>query len=261
MSSKWFKKSDNHILTSTITASNSDSNFPVSNLKLDPTVKEWKYTIAQPSVETIVFDLGSAKAVDYLLLASNVLESAGFDRIVLEANTSDSWGSPAFTSGNVDTTVDGKLYYALSSTQTYRYWRLSVSKQAGGTYVGFSNIFLGQSTELTNHGLDVNFSVREDTNTKEYKGLYGQRWFDIRNTVQSFSGRYTNLTVPERDTLKALFDESDIYNPVWLVVDPVQRNVTEVEELMFYGYFSDKPSFTHPAFGRWAVRVSVRDIV
>jgi hypothetical protein len=59
------------------------------------------------------------------------------------AHTSDAWGAPAF--GPVAITwAAGKIDYYLSATQTYRYWRLSVTDAAQtDDYLRISELFLG----------------------------------------------------------------------------------------------------------------------
>jgi hypothetical protein len=84
----------------------------------------------------IVIDLGSAQNVKAFVLHNHNLV-AGQSTLTLEGNTSDSWGSPAYSQAL--TIADPLIYYL---DETYRYWRLVPVDgvlsymQAGGLYLG-----------------------------------------------------------------------------------------------------------------------------
>jgi hypothetical protein len=90
----------------------------------------------------IVIDLGSAQQVTAFALLDHNL-TAATTTLTLQANSSDSWGSPAYVQA---LTVTDPLPYYLD--QTYRYWRLSIVDSAI-TYVQIGELFLGTYRNLT----------------------------------------------------------------------------------------------------------------
>jgi len=92
------------------------------------------------STYTVVIDLGSAQQITaFALLDHNVTTGGTF---TLQANTSDSWGSPAYSQV---VTIQDPMYLYLD--ETYRYWRL-VPVDGAISYFEAGELFLGQYTEL-----------------------------------------------------------------------------------------------------------------
>jgi len=89
--------------------------------------------------ERIVIDLGAAKTPTLFILHDHNLTSGA--SVTLDANASDSWGSPSLSYSF--TTITDPLYYYIPSG-TYRYWSLNIS-DAGNPdgYIEAANMFLG----------------------------------------------------------------------------------------------------------------------
>jgi hypothetical protein len=120
---------NNYLESATITANNGSEFFPVANL-YSPTLHGnegvCKYTTS------IVIDLGSAKQVK----AIGILRSS--QTVTVEANSSNSWGSPAYSiSMNEALKVINK---------TYRYWRIYTTA-TGSQYIG--QFYLGIPLEAS----------------------------------------------------------------------------------------------------------------
>jgi hypothetical protein len=113
---------DNFLEDATITPNLGDDLYPGSNLFSDTLYGQDGIT---KYITNIVIDLGSAKNVKQIgiMRSSSVLAN-----LTIEANSSDSWGAPAFsTSVSVPIT---------EINQTYRYWRI-VTSDTGSQYIGF----------------------------------------------------------------------------------------------------------------------------
>ncbi len=124
---------------------------------------------------TIVFDLGSAKAIDAISIYDHNFTSGA--TITLEANTADSWGSPAF-SETIVYNADKILQY-LASQQTYRYWRLSIADASNPDgYIEIANLGLFEYMELSKT-FDNNPNMPVDVFMEESQSAYGidKRWF------------------------------------------------------------------------------------
>lgn len=95
---------------------------------------------------TIVVDLGSAKAVKALVLYDHNFSSGV--TLTIQAHTSDSWGAPDF-SEVVAYNASKNIYY-LSATTTKRYWRLTVL-DAGNSdgYIEIGEMILASYFEVS----------------------------------------------------------------------------------------------------------------
>jgi hypothetical protein len=80
---------------STRTVSSADPNFPVSNINLLASTDEWR-SVSSTTTATITYDLGSAKAVDFVGLVGNVYTRAlPAATVLLEADTTNSFMTTA----------------------------------------------------------------------------------------------------------------------------------------------------------------------
>lgn len=145
------------------TALTTDLLYPVANLQNQRLAKRWRSQT--PTAQTIVFDLGSAQAVDTLAVFSHNL--SGSATVIVEAHTSDSWGTPALSAISLTYNSAAILKY-LDSSETYRYWRYTLSDATNSDeYVEAGRIWLGTKLTLDPTSLD-SFTVtkrRSDTVT------------------------------------------------------------------------------------------------
>ena len=78
-----------------ITPTSEVTTLPAENVAHDFRKRVWR-TGTSTAAENVVFDLLTAQAVTSIILLDHTLTS-GDSSIVLEGNTADSWGAPAFT--------------------------------------------------------------------------------------------------------------------------------------------------------------------
>src|SRR6185369_1741454 len=109
-----------------ITPATEDLSFPAVNVANQLRKKVYK-TKTTTAAESLTFDLGSAKAAAALVICEHDLKSG--DTLTLKANSSNSWGSPPFTQA---ITWSSGIIVQTFSTQSYRYWRLEVTKTSAG---------------------------------------------------------------------------------------------------------------------------------
>ncbi len=126
-------------------SSQANTDLVPANVLHDHVSKLWRTT--GKASENIVFDLGAATNITvFSMFTFNLTASA---TVTLQANTADSWGSPAYSQAlTIATDADGnvlqRLVYFLD--ETYRYWRvtfadsgnaasyLQIGRIAAGTY-------------------------------------------------------------------------------------------------------------------------------
>lgn len=129
-----------------IVASSEAVGFPATNLQQYDPGLIWKAAAFSADV-TITIDLGAAAAIPQIWL-----NNANFASATLQANASDSWGSPsvsqAVTLAKDDIGIY-KGYFDLSATN-YRYVRVVIPVQAltSGTVPQLGNIIIGTAADL-----------------------------------------------------------------------------------------------------------------
>ena len=112
--------------------------YPEENLQNQRLAKRWRST--DPSAQTIVCNLGSAQAVNTIAILGHNISSAA--TLTIEAHTSDSWGSPSYTTSLTYTA--GAILKYLSAAQTYQYWRFTVDDGSNADgYVEVGRFWLG----------------------------------------------------------------------------------------------------------------------
>ena len=118
--------------TGSLTYSSQDQNFPASNTRHRWHTKVWRSTCSYG--EWLKVDLGAATQIKTIILKHN--NFSPYAVVKVQANSTDSWGSPAFEA--TLSTISNDIMLS-SFDQTYRFWRLYIidTKIAlAGTYSG-----------------------------------------------------------------------------------------------------------------------------
>lgn len=234
------------------TADDEDSFYPASNLLEHPTYKEYR---AVGTTAHIVLDLQNFVSVDTLLLCgNNATGELPITSLTLEAHPSNSWSSPAFTQ-SYDLTLDNQLYNLVHlefSQKTFRYWRITVNNPTG-SYVGFSNIFLGSKIDLP---VDLGYTFGVSDRSEVAKGRYGQRFIDKLPDLRTFTASMSVLNQEEKDSMESIVNYCSTHTPFWLVLN-------EGESLLEAGYFYfDKaPQFENQAYQLYNTSFELTEVV
>lgn len=176
--------------------------------------------------DNIVIDFGSAVDIDSIAVV-NISQGAS-----IEANTTDSWTTPAY-SATLDAMQGSDCRVEMaSSTQAYRYWRL---KATGLTYVGY--LYLGEKIQLPcrNFG-DMQSLDRFDSKTANVGG---------GNTVKNgYARKELSATFNEstNDELEEMRDYWNTYGQYPAIIIPYEdEDQTTIDEAF-------APFFCNPSF-------------
>lgn len=127
----------------TLTASSEDLRFPVENTQDQRLAKPWR-TQTVTGI-TCVVDLGAAAAVDVVAIVGHTISTSA--TINIEANASDSWGGPSFSTSL--TALENMILKYFTAAQTYRYWRFTVEDASNSSsYVDIGRLWLGEYLAL-----------------------------------------------------------------------------------------------------------------
>lgn len=191
-----------------LSASSADTEFPVANLQNYLLSKVWRTTGSTAS-EYLLFDFNTAtgklsgtKVVNALVIAGHNFD--GTETIVLKAkDTNSAWGSPSFSQAVTlktrfplsvpksppyaeGTVLDFAVTFA---SQTYRYWRLEITKSSAADIRQIGRVYLGLSYDAGYQADpefgDMSRSFQELANIEKSIGgqVYAERraLYDINN--------------------------------------------------------------------------------
>ena len=237
----------NYIRDSILLASSTETGRDVEDLKIPHLTRSFAFGTSSGN---ITMDLGEERNITCFVLGGTNLNSG--DTITLEANTSNEWTTPAFTSS--------VGYYGQHSLlfldETYQYWRIVVSSTVDSLKIG--HIFIGQYLQLP--GIDPNFDMnynRTDSLTMSVGmqpyGDIGYEHFNAKITFPFVMDRNLsagNLTLPTRHELLDMWNEVGGTTPCYLIlwememeIDPPIFGILNQSKLTFKKETKDNQTF------------------
>lgn len=229
--------------------------YPLTNLTHPHALKTYRSSGSATAV--VVFDFQTPATIDTFLSVGSSIGTLDLTDVLIEANATDSWTSPAFSTSVTDFDYQANFASKFFTAETYRYWRLTLTGTAG--YVEVGKIFLGSSVSLTNNNVAIGFEFGEDDLSEVVKGRYGQRFVDEITDVTTLKGSLSLLDKDELDTIKGMFDYCGKSRPVWVVTDPGELIVNNKDMLSGYFYFVDRPRFKNDFFGLYSTSFELEE--
>ncbi len=234
-----------------ITVDSENAFYPISNLTDPRTTKTFR-TPEGTTTATIVFDFKTAEPVDSIIVIGNRITGLGFASMVIEANPSDFWASPAFSTTLVPNQQFNFGYTDVSETlPEYRFWRITVT---GSTpYVELSNIFIGREIQV-NRSVDLNWGIKINDQSTFTTNRYGQRFVDVRNRIKEISLGYSILSKTEFAPLQDALIENGEYIPFWIIMDPDETISDSVGRFAGQFYLTGAPNAKNVFYQRYDVK-------
>jgi len=207
----------------TITASTeANSDLAGTNVIHDHVAKKWRAT--GDTAEWVKFDLGGATKLTCVALFGFNFSSAA--TVTLEANASDSWGSPSYSQAltiatDADSNVLSRLVFFLD--QTYQWWRITIADASNADgYVEVGRIIAGEYYEPTRGHRDA-FSIDMVDPSEGVRAPGRQTFFKARNKFRRFSVGFDLYDQTQADKLSAIFDKIGTSEPCVVALDPSNR--------------------------------------
>jgi len=238
-----------------ITPSTENAFFPASNLKDDRRSKVFRSTGASVN---IVFDFQSTEDVDSILLVPHGTNGWGIDTpITVEANATNTWGSPAYSTTITSSDLDSEHEIAIKeiTTQSYRYWRIVAT---GTSYVEISKIFIGQKQLIgTGKSPDYNWQFIDNDNSIIQLNRYGQKFIDELPDQKRIAFVLSNMTMDQVDDFFSVYDYNRKIKPFFMYIDCDILNNNK--RFAGYFYFDEKPAITNPFHALYTANCSVSE--
>ncbi len=200
--------SGNLIESSIMVASSTNAQYPLSNLKHDFRTKIWRST---SNADNIVFDFGNPETVDSLAIVDNWKNGFGVSTILIEANGTDIWTSPAFSTS---LTFDEKFGIGIKTIpeQKYRFWRVSVTSTLGFCEIAY--LFIGKKIEIETNGVEYGYAIKNADMKKTASTKYGQEYIDDFGSRKSINGlSFRVMNNAEMDQIFELVDDRRTVKP------------------------------------------------
>lgn len=234
-----------------ITASTENAQYPASNLKHDFRTKVFRSTASSASV---VFDFVTAEEVDSICVIDDPLNGFGFTgALTIEANATDSWGSPSFSTTLTPSSEFGFGLKSLETAQEYRYWRISGS---GASYFELSKVFIGKAFS-PQRNIGIGFTYEEDDQSKYTQTTYGQRFIDVLPSQKNIRGNINLINKANVDDFFDFINYVGKNKPFFCVLNQGEEIINDYERLSGMFYFRDRPSAKHVINGIYSFTITM----
>jgi hypothetical protein len=209
------------------TVNNPSEAFPIANIYNDSPTERVQFD------STIVIDLGSAESITAIAYLNTT------DAITIEANSSDSWGAPAFSQ-----TLTSEVTFV---SQTYRYWRINTGQTASRLGYFYLGSYINVSDTDGTHELITNKT--DIKNPTSMSSIFPTRGINYI-TEEYF---FPIMDFAERGIFSTWWDSSDSVKNHFIV--PFEDNLTD-----YPPYFGTvlEPEYTRE-FNVWQLKFSTRE--
>ena len=244
---------NNLVETATITPSTVNAQFPASNLQHEFRTKAFRSTT---NADEVVFDLGSIEDVDTVAIVDNWKNGFGIATMTIEANATDSWGAPAFST---TLTFDTEFGIGIKefTEESYRYWRIVLTSTLG--YCELAHIFIGKATTITTNGVSFGYTYKNRDLKKVSTTRYGQEYIDdfgTRKELSRLSFEVMNNT--EMDSIFEIYDDRRTVKPFFIKLgDDTNTIISNENRLNGLYKLKSEPSVKARTVAFWDVTLNV----
>ena len=232
--------SNNLTTSAVVTASTVNAQYPVTNLTDDRRTKTFRST---SNSDNIVFDFGTAEECDYFAVVDNWQNGFGVTSIVIEANATNSWGSPSFTTTAILDNLFGVSIKSFASAQSYRFWRVVLTSTLG--YCEIANLFIGKAISIPTNGVSYGWDYINKDLSQTSMNRYGQKFIDDIGSQKELNNlQFQVMDKDEMDSIFAVYDANRTVKPFFIHF-PLETDSLSNNEDRYNGFYYMKNS---PAF-------------
>lgn len=248
----------------TITATNTNSLYPINNLFQTTRTKFWK---ANSSVTNLI-------TIDYLSVFPYNAQVAVFQNTNIYPFSSGTYCTlrmlrntayqQDFTLNSANFLNNRAYFYAespvvLSGTQLSRMEFLNLN---GSFIPQLSYIFCGQYLSLTQNGFDLNFSFGLVDNSKKNYNNLGVAFVEANNLLQrSLSFSINNMNKTELTSILAWINYCKKDKPFFVFMDENQNIIANKYELGGMFLFDSIGEIQHTSFGLYSISMTAIEVV
>ena len=247
--------SNNLVDGASIVGSNEDAQYPASNIQHEFRTKVFRSTT---NSDNVVFDLGAIEDVDSIAIVDNWKNGFGISTLTIEANGTDSWGAPAFST---TLTFDSSFGIGIKefTTESYRFWRFVMTSTLG--YCELSNVFIGTATEILTNGIDYGYGWTSLDLAKKSETRYGQEYIDDIGTKKELSNlAFKVMNTTELDKIFEVYDDRRTVKPFYIKLgDDTNTIISNENRLNGIYKLKSSPRVVSKTIGLWDVTLNVEE--
>lgn len=214
--------------------------------------------------EYILVDFGAATEPDlfFIVAPKNYTWLSSTAVIKLQANASDSWGSPS-----LDVTLEfdsHKSVYMIdqNATRSYRYWRVLITDIDNYTMEFFraSYLFIGDYISLSSRNISSGFTKSFIDQSTQFTTDTGVK----NSTDRPIQEKYTGLMIPylttsNRATLQEYFISKKKITPFLAILDGDVDTTIDVNDMSVWGRLVDIPSILHIKGSYYSMKFDIEE--
>jgi hypothetical protein len=187
-------------LTSTaITVLTVATNYPFTNAQ-DQRLSQQYRTTAVTS-QTIILDLGSAKSISTAAIISHNFTSSV--SVTIDANTSNSWGSPATSKTII---YNAGMMLNFFTPVSYQWWRFTISDPTNTNgYLSIGRLWLGDYLTI-DPSSSIDYKVTKKRSDRVIHGRGQQKFSSIGSTWKEFNLSFPPTDYPMIDSISLMYD-------------------------------------------------------
>lgn len=207
-------------IATSLTPSSQDLNWPALNLKNTQLAKVWR-TFGSNTTESVVIRLNAAVPVNAFLVASHSFDGTETSMLI-QANATNSWGSPAFSAAL--TVLPGQTFGLPAMTVPggpYLYWRFVFTKASSVQLRQVGRLYLGVSTDTVIPPDYDGLAVAPVDLTSVVRSIGGQRFTEQKAIYNAISLKQSYMPATLYATLSALYASVGIATPFFLQVSTI----------------------------------------
>ncbi len=228
-----------------VTASNINTNFPVSNLK-HPFRSKRVRTNEGTTTLAVVYDMVTTEAIDSVILMwpkEDGIRLSNTATVKIQASATNIWTSPA-----VDQTLTINNDYVLAShyfttNQNYRYWRVLITDVSNPySYIELGLAWLGKGIAIDNAQNGFKFELLDQSKTTSND--FGHVYVDEYPQLAALSFSYQYLDYGTIQILENAYRTNGNRDPVMVVMD-AEASVFNKDHFAVYGKMKNSFGLEH----------------
>lgn len=185
-----------------VLSSSAASGYPATNAIHPFRSAQWKTGTASAS-ESIEFQFPAAVSVKGVAILNHDLTVS--DALTVQANSSSSWGSPPVSQA---LTIETEIKHVFGSAQSYRYWRLAMTKASAGLVRSIGVVLLASVYDTPTQPDYDGFKETLTDSSRVTKAIGGQIYSEILPKIYSHKLEFSHVDQTFKDNLDAIFQAS-----------------------------------------------------
>jgi hypothetical protein len=240
---------ENKIKDATITYSSETYLYEAANVVSIDSLETWR---SDDVDDYLVFEV-TAGSFDCIGIKNHNFTSDV--TITLEANSSDSWGSPAF-SETIDYRADTIFQYFTAPVSDYAFWRIHIEDATNtDLYVEMGTVYLGNY--LTLSPMTPSHKFTYNTNSTNFFSTSNQVFGDSRLNYKEYSITYPNVLNADRLLLETWFNYSKNVTPFFMAI---WEDSLTIEKPQFAVFSGDGLSYTYSVNNLFGMTINYREV-